>query len=102
MGHERCGRWMPRKKTGCARLRGYAGSCQTAETMERRLCNRDHPLREPPESRKRSNRKYRIASYGLTQESFDALLAAQRNACGMCREPFEAGQLMQGAPVPCL
>ena len=36
-----------------------------------RLYSRDHPHRESPESRKKSNRKYRISSYGLTQELFD-------------------------------
>jgi hypothetical protein len=44
------------------------------------------------ESRKKSNRKYRISSYGLTQELFDLLLHTQQNACGMCHEPFEKGQ----------
>jgi hypothetical protein len=63
--------------------------------MERnRLYNRDHPHRESPESRKKSNRKYRISSYGLTQELFDLLLEAQQNTCGMCHEPFEEGQLI--------
>ena len=61
--------------------------------MERnRLYNRDHPHRESPESRKKSNRKYRISSYGLTQDLFDLLLDAQQNACGMCHEPFSEGQ----------
>jgi len=59
-----------------------------------RLYNRDHPHRESPESRKKSNRKYRISSYGLTQELFDLLLQAQQNACGMCHRPFEEGQLI--------
>ena len=37
--------------------------------MERnRLYNRDRPDRESPESRKKSNRKHGISSYGLTQE----------------------------------
>jgi hypothetical protein len=37
--------------------------------MERnRLYKRDHLRRQSPESRKKSNRKYRISSYGLTQE----------------------------------
>ena len=63
--------------------------------MERnRLYSRDHPHRESPESRKKSNRKYRISSYGLTQELFDLLLQAQQNACGMCHESFEEGQLI--------
>ena len=63
--------------------------------MERnRLYNRDHPHRESPESRKKSNRKYQISSYGLTQELFDLLLEAQQNACGMYHDPFEDGQLI--------
>jgi hypothetical protein len=32
--------------------------------------------------------------YGLTQASFDLLLEAQQNACGMCRKPFEERQLI--------
>ena len=95
MGQERCGKWMPRKKTACARTPGHGGPCKTAETMERnRLYNRDHPHRESPESRKKSNRKYRISSYGLTQEQFNDLLNAQKHTCGMCHEPFEDGQLI--------
>ena len=95
MGQELCGKWMPRKKTTCARTPGHGGPCKTAENMDRnRLYNRDHPHRESPESRKKSNRKYRISSYGLTQELFDLLLQAQQNACGMCHQPFEEGQLI--------
>jgi hypothetical protein len=60
----------------------------------RREYNRVHGHRESPESRKKSNRKYRISSYGLTHEQFDRLLAAQQHACGMCHEPFEEGQLI--------
>jgi hypothetical protein len=57
--------WMPRKKTACAHTLGHGGRCKTAETIERnRLYNRDHPHRESPESRKKSNRKYRISSTG--------------------------------------
>ena len=68
--------------------------------MERnRLYNRDHPHRESPESRKKSNRKYRISSYGLTQEQFDRLLDAQQHTCGMCHEPFEEGQLIGPDPA---
>jgi hypothetical protein len=63
--------------------------------MERnRLYSRGHPHRESPESRKKSNRKYRISSYGLTQELFDLILQAQQNACGMCHEPFGDRQLI--------
>jgi hypothetical protein len=86
---------MPRKKTTCARTPGHGGHCKTAESMEQnRLYNRDHPHRESPESRKKSNRKYRISSYGLTQEQFDRLLDTQQYSCGMCHEPFRDGQLI--------
>jgi Recombination endonuclease VII len=67
----------------------------TATNMaNRREYNRLHGHRESPESRKKSNRKYRIASYGLTQEQFDRLPDAQQHTCGMCHEPFEEGQLI--------
>ena len=49
-------------------------------------------LEEP--DKKESNRKYRISSYGLTQEQFDRLLAVQQHAYGMCHELFEEGQLV--------
>jgi hypothetical protein len=40
----------------------------TAENMaRRRKYRRNHPHPESRESRKKSNRKYRISSYGLTQ-----------------------------------
>jgi hypothetical protein len=67
----------------------------TATNMaNRREYDRVHGHRESPESRKKSNRKYRIASYGLTQEQFGRLLDAQQNNCGMCHKPFEKGQLI--------
>jgi Recombination endonuclease VII len=67
----------------------------TATNMaNRREYNRLHGHRESPESRKKSNRKYRISSYGLTQEQFGRLLAVQQHTCGMCQEPFEEGQLI--------
>ena len=90
-----CAQWMPRKKTTCARTPGHGGSCMTAENMARRReYRRNHPHPESPESRKKTNRKYRISSYGLTQEQFDRLLDAQLHTCGMCHEPFEEGQLI--------
>jgi hypothetical protein len=62
----------------------------TAENMAlRRAYRRNHPHPQSPESRKKSNRKYRISSYGLTQEQFDLLLDAQQHSCGMCHQPFE-------------
>lgn len=90
-----CGKWMPRKKTACARTLGHEPPCMSAENMAaRRAYRRDHPRPQSPESRKKSNRKYRISSYGLTQEQFDQLVEAQAHACGMCHEPFEERQLI--------
>jgi len=40
----------------------------------RRAYRRSHPHLESPESKKKSNRRYRISGYGLTQEQFDQLL----------------------------
>ena len=84
VGQELCGMWMPRAKTTCARTLGHGGDCMTATNMaNRREYNRVHGHRESPESRKKSNRKYWISSYGLTQEQFDRLLAAQQHTCGI-------------------
>jgi hypothetical protein len=47
----------------------------TAENMKsRRAYRRNYPHLESPESKKKSNRRYRISGYGLTQEQFDQLL----------------------------
>ncbi len=74
---------------------GHAPPCMTAENMaSRRAYRRNHPHPESPESRKKSNRKYRISLYGLTQELFDRLLEVQEYACGMRHEPFDEGQLI--------
>ena len=75
---ELCGKWMPRKKTTCARTPGHGGDCATGENMEnRRAYRRVHPHRASVESSKRSKRKYRISLYGLTEASFAELLSAQ-------------------------
>ena len=75
VAEEPCGKWMPRKTTTCARTSGHAPPCMTAENMEsRRAYRRSHPHLESPESKKKSNRRYRISGYGLTQEQFDQLL----------------------------
>jgi hypothetical protein len=67
----------------------------TAENMRRRReYRRLHPHRASQESRKKSARKYRISLYGLAQEDFDRLLAEQGNACAMCFESFQKGQLI--------
>jgi hypothetical protein len=90
-----CAQWMPRKKTTCARRQGHAGSCLTAESVLRQAeYHRNHRHPQSPESRKKSKRKYRILSYGLTEEQFDQLLDAQQRSCGMCHEPFAQGPLI--------
>ena len=95
VGQEPCGQWMPRKKATCARMPGHAPPCMTAENMaSRRAYRRNHPHPESPESRKKSNRKYRISLYGLTREQFGRLLEVQGYACGMCHAPFGDGQLI--------
>ena len=74
-----CAKWMPRKKTTCARTPGQGGPCMTAENMARRTeYRRNHRYPESSESRKKSNRKYRISSYGMTREQFDRLPDAQQ------------------------
>jgi Recombination endonuclease VII len=93
VGQQLCGKWMPRKKTTCARKPCHGGDCATAENMENRRTYRTvHPHHQSPESRKKYMRKYRISSYGLTEASFAQLLLAQEYACGMCHEPFKEGQ----------
>jgi len=93
---ELCGKWMPRKKTTCARTPGHTGDCMTAENMaNRREYNRLHGHRESPESRKKSNRKYRISRYRLSGAQFQRLLELQDYRCGMCRELFGKGQLIR-------
>ena len=45
------------------------------------------------EKRRQSNRKYQIASYGLTQEHFNRLPDVQQRVYGRCHEPFEQDSL---------
>jgi hypothetical protein len=95
MDEELRGKWMPRKQTTCARKSGHAPPCMTAANMaSRRAYRRAHPHLESPESRRKSNRKYRISSYGLTQDDFNLLLKTQGYTSGMCHEPFAEGQLI--------
>jgi hypothetical protein len=37
-------------------------------------------------------KRYKLKRYGLTPETFSAMLESQGNACAMGREPFEDGQ----------
>jgi Recombination endonuclease VII len=48
--------------------------------------------RENPDVRRRWTQTNKLLRYGLTRELFDGLLAAQGNACGMCRTPFGEDQ----------
>jgi hypothetical protein len=53
------------------------------------------PLRvDDPVAVRRWRANHRLARYGLNKKTFDALLERQGHACGMCREPFEEGQLI--------
>jgi hypothetical protein len=96
---EFCGRWMPRRKTHCARGAGHGGGCATPEAMARarerwtvRAQSAPHAERVSPDAKRRWNQAHRLARYGLTPERFAALMEAQGNACAMCHEPFENGQ----------
>jgi hypothetical protein len=76
----------------------HGGSCMTAENVaRRRKYRRNHPHPESPESRRKSNRKYRISSYGLAQEQFERLLAAQQYTC-CARQAAHAGA--EHSPTP--
>jgi hypothetical protein len=37
---------------------------------------------------------HKFARFSITEEEFNEMLAAQGHACGICREPFEDGQLI--------
>lgn len=92
-----CGRWMPRKKTTCARRPNHRGECRTAAAMadirirktERR---RGSSASVDPAARRKWRLAYKLARYNLTQERFDLLLKAQGCACAMRRAPFLDGR----------
>jgi len=97
MGDKLCGKWMPRKKTTCARSAGHGGPCKTPEAMERMRQRTAARILIHGRSvnllvKRRWAKAYKLARYGLTQELFDRLLEAQQYACGMCRTPFVEGQ----------
>ncbi len=60
--------------------------------MERKTERRRGQSLSTPEARARWRRKHTLKRYGLTQERFDAMLAAQGYRCAMCPAPFEEGQ----------
>jgi hypothetical protein len=93
---EPCGKWMPRKKTRCARKPGHGGPCKTSEAMALAVKRQAESVRvngrrRYPETRRRWRQAYKLWRYGLTQEQFGRLLEGQKNACGMCHEPFAEG-----------
>lgn len=99
VAHDLCGKWMPRKKTTCARGAGHPPPCATPEAMERqrqRTAERVHVHGRSVNlaAKAKWRRAYKLRRFGLTQEQFDRLLNAQDNACGMCRTPFEEDQLI--------
>ena len=110
-GQELCGTWMLRAKTTCDRTPGHDGDCMTATNIaNRREHNRVHGYRQSPESRKKSNRKYRISSCGLTQEQLDRLLAVQQHTCWLagrhllgpsCLTKARRGRLVTTALINC-
>ena len=97
MSEELCGRWMPRKKTTCARRPNHRGDCRTAAAMadirirktERRRGSR---INVDPAARRKWRLAYKLARYNLTQKEFDLLLKVQGCACAMCRTTFLDGQ----------
>jgi recombination endonuclease VII len=94
---ELCGKWMPRKKTNCARRPNHRGECRTAAALadnrqrkiERR---RGKTLANDPAARARWRLTHKLKRYGLAQEDFDLLLEIQGYACAMCHEPIEDDQ----------
>jgi Recombination endonuclease VII len=97
VARELCGKWMPRKKSACARRSGHLGDCRTVAALadsrtrktERRRGSR---ISVDPAVNRRRRQAYKLLRYSLTHELFNRLLAAQENACGMCRTPFADGQ----------
>lgn len=84
-----CGKWMPRKKTYCARGSGHQPPCATPEAMQsQRQRNVGRERYYNPEVKRKWRVTYKLKGYGLTQGDFDLLLEIQGYACGMCRDPF--------------
>lgn len=93
MNAETCGKWMPRKRTNCARSAGHPPPCASPEAMERQRQRsaETRPLRlVAPEDRARWHKAHRFVRLGITEDEFNALLEAQGYACGMCHRSFEA------------
>lgn len=97
VARELCGKWMPRKKSACARRSGHLGDCRTAAALAESRTRKTERRRGSrtsvdPAVRRRWRQAHRLLRYGLTQELFNRMLAAQEYACGMCHTPFDEGQ----------
>jgi Recombination endonuclease VII len=96
----RCGKWMPRAKATCGRKADHPGKCVTAKALKTDV-DRPPPWtsrrwgvrgKDHPAVRARWNRVHKFNRLGITEDEFNAMLAAQGHACAMCRRPFEEGQ----------
>lgn len=91
---ELCGKWMPRRKTTCARAAEHVGDCLSAEALARRAgqqasYRKDRGRRESADKRLMQKLRYRLKRYGLTPTAYAALLALHNNRCGMCGASFD-------------
>jgi hypothetical protein len=86
---------MPRAKAHCARKPLHQGDCRTAQALTEhraRLTERRvGQTLSTPAARARWRLTHKLKRYGLTQETFDALLREQGYRCAMGGEPFEDG-----------
>lgn len=63
---------------------GYANlckSCASKRTMKHQ--------KENPEMFKKRQRRYLLASHGLTEDKYEKIMAKQQNGCAICKEKFE-------------
>jgi Recombination endonuclease VII len=89
-----CGKWMVLAQDYCGRGEDHPkGACRSRKAMEAqrarmRLVDRPYD----PEAARRWKAVSNVTRYGLTPESFAALLHDQDYACAMCLEPFKEAQ----------
>lgn len=92
-----CGKWMPRSRAYCARSPQHHGECRTAKALEdhrqRKTERRRGKTLDTPEARAKWRRAHKFVRFGITEERFNRMLAAQGYACGICREPFGDGRI---------
>jgi hypothetical protein len=95
LDREVCGKWMERAQSTCGRRLGHKGDCRTAKALEEhrqpKTARRVGQTMSDPVARSAHRRAFRLAQYGLTEDSFVRLLEGQGNACAMCCKPFEDG-----------